>query len=148
MSKWIKANKFSIMMGIIACGVVAGAVWFVISAYWALAPLWAHILITVASGLVSAIGVYFLGAEKWVEYSLRIAAKKLNKDKQEQLTQVADNLFAQAKALEEASKKEEELKAKAIREAQEELKAKQNAELEQLARQKLESIKQAEIVNQ
>lgn len=141
MAKWLKANKFSILMGIIACGVVAGAVWFVIAAYWALVPLWAHILITIASGFVSAIGVYFLGAEKWVEYTLRISAKKLGAEKQEQLVQVADNLFAQAKALEEASKKEEELKAKAISEARAELEAKQKAELEHLAEVKLQEIK-------
>jgi hypothetical protein len=141
MAKWLKANKFSILMGIIACGIVAGACWFVIAAYWAVAPLWAHILITVASGLVSAVGVYFLGAEKWVEYALRISAKKLEKEKQEQLVQVADNLFAQAKALEEAEKKEEELKAKAISEARAELEAKQKAELEHLVQAKLQEIK-------
>ena len=145
MAKWIKANKFSILMGIIACGIVAGAVWFVISAYWALVPLWAHISITVAGGLVSAVGVYFLGAEKWVDFSLRIASKKLDKEKKEQLTQVAGNLFEQAKALEEASKKEEEMKAKALKEAQDELQAKQKAELEQLTQIKLQEIKNAEI---
>lgn len=144
MAKWLKANKFSILSGIIACGIVAGAVWFVITAYWAVAPLWAHILITIASGLVSAVGVYFLGAEKWTEYSLRIAAKKLDKDKKEQLQQVAGSLFAQAKALEEANKKEEELKAKALQEAQAELQAKQKAELEQLAQSKLQEIKNNE----
>lgn len=144
MAKWLKANKFSILMGIIACGVVAGACWFVIAAYWAAVPLWAHILITAASGLVSAVGVYFLGAEKWVEYTLRISAKKLGKEKQEQLTNVAKNLFAQAKAVEEEQKKEEELKAEALKKAQAELEAKQKAELEQLTQIKLQEMKNNE----
>lgn len=144
MAKWLKANKFSILSGLIACGIVAGAVWFVIAAYWAGVPLWSHILITIASGLVSAVGVYFLGAERWVEYSLRISAKKLGKEKTQELATMADNLFKQAKALEEANKKEEELKAQAIKEAQAELQAKQKAELEQLAQFKLQEIKNNE----
>lgn len=141
MAKWLKANKFSILMGLIACGVVAGACWFVVAAYWAGVPMWAHILLTAASGLISAVGVYLLGAEKWVEYSLRISAKKLEKDKQEQLTKVAQNLFAQAKALEERAKVENELKEKAAKQAKAELEAKQKAELEQLTEQKLKEIK-------
>jgi len=148
MAKWLKANKFSILSGIVALGVVAGAVWFVISAYWVNVPLWAHILITAGSGCVSCVGVYFLGAERWVQYSLRISAKKLSKEKQEQLVQTADNLFNQVKALEEQEKKdaelkkqEEELKAKAQALALEELQAKQKAELEQLTQAKLQEIK-------
>ena len=141
MAKWLKANKFSVLMGIIACGVVAGAVWFVISSYWSASPLWAHILITAGSGLVSCLGVYFLGAEKWTEYVLRISAKKLSKENQAKLSETATALFNQAKALEEQSKKEAELKAQAEAQAKAELEAKQKAELEQLTQAKLQEIK-------
>lgn len=145
MAKWIKANKFSILMGIIACGIVAGAVWFVIAAYWAAAPLWAHITITCASGLISSIGVYFLGAETFTNYALRIAAKKLGKEKTAQLTETAEKLFSEVKAAEAESKKEEERKALALKEAEAELKAKQEAELQALTQKKLEEIKNSEI---
>ena len=144
MAKWIKANKFSILTSIAACGVIAACAWFLIAAFWVAVPLWAHILITALAGLVSAVPVYLLGAEKPVQFALRISAKKLGKDKQEQLIQIANDIFAQAKALEEAGKKEEELKAQALKEAQNELQAKQKAELEQLAQIKLQEIRNTE----
>lgn len=108
MAKWIKANKWSIISAFVAAGVVASSVWFVIAAYWVTAPLWAEITITIASGLVSMIAAYFLGAEKVVQYSLRIASNKLPKDKVEQLTSKANEMMNEiAKAKEEEIAKEQ-----------------------------------------
>lgn len=141
MAKWLKANKWSIITGIIACGVTAGAVWFAIAMYWIAAPLWAAILITCASGLLSGVGVYFLGAEKWTAYVLRISAKRLKKEDSEKLIEVSDQLFSVAKAKEEQEKADKENQELALKEARAELEAKQKAELELLAKEKLIAIK-------
>lgn len=116
MGKWIKANKWSILCAFIACVIVSTAVWFVIAAYWITAPLWAEIIITIVAGLGSMFAAYFLGSEKVVQYTLRIASKKLPTEKINELTNQANLMFSEVeklKAEELAKAKEDEELAKA-----------------------------------
>ncbi len=137
MGKWIKANKFSIILGILACGVIAAAVWFIIESYWLTAPLWASITITSCSGLISLISVYFLGHEKVMDFANRILLKKLSPEQSKKITEYSEKIIEETKLAEEKEKAELIAKREALAEAEAELKAKQKAELDKLAELKL-----------
>lgn len=107
MKNWLKANKFSILESIFFAGIIGTATWFLIAAYVVL-PLWASILIAIGAGIVAMILVYFLGAEKVWQYSLRIISKQLPQDQIDTLTNTANEFLTTIKA--EKQKEQERIK--------------------------------------
>lgn len=118
MKKWIKANKWTVIVSIFACGFVGATSWFLISAFWIGVPLWAHVLIVAGASLLTIVPVYLLGAETIVQWTLRLSSKGLPAEKVDELTNVANQFkeeVAKAKVEEELKKREESEVAKAKR---------------------------------
>jgi len=133
--KFLWANKFTILEMLIG-GVAGyfGAYYLTIT--YLVVPVWAIYTISGGVASVTAVLAIHLGGETIANYAKRIAVAKLPKEQQETINKAIDNAVSLV-----ALAKEEAIKLdKAIVEAKAELVAKQNAEIENLAKQKLANL--------
>ena len=133
--KFLWANKFTILEMLIG-GVAGyfGAYYLTIT--YLVVPVWAIYTISGGVASVTAVLAIHLGGETIANYAKRIAVAKLPKEQQEAINKEIDNAVSLV-----ALAKEEAIKLdKAIVEAKAELVAKQNAEIENLAKQKLANL--------
>lgn len=134
--KFLWANKFTILEMLIG-GVAGyfGAYYLTIT--YLVVPVWAIYAISGGVASVTAVLAIHLGGETIANYIKRIAVAKLPKEQQD----IINNAIATAVSTVETAKAEAIKLDKAIEEAKAELVAKQNAEIEALAKQKIANSK-------
>lgn len=134
--KFLWANKFTILEMLVG-GVTGYFGAYYLAQYWLInyfvLPIWAIYVVSSIVSLIVAVLAIKLGGETIIKFTKRIAVSKLPKEQQEEINKFTDNVLVVAKTIKEEAIKLDE----AIAEAKAELVAKQNAEIEALAKQKI-----------
>lgn len=134
--KFLKANKWTIIIGFVLSAVLAYSAFVAIPTICPDIVLWGKILISILVFLVSYAAVFFLGVDTMKTLALREANKVLNQEKYDQLNNILDELAK--KQAEEDEIEKLAVKAFAERQAQEKAQAAKTISQE-------EAIRQAEI---
>lgn len=142
--KWLNANKWSIIIGLIVGGVIGFGAYISLSYFGLQLNFLNEILIACSAGIVGFGLTFWLGHDTVLTFAARVNAKKLGNEKFAEVIKKAEEL------VEQIEKEEEERKAleKAKRLARKELLEKQEKEIELLAKQKLVELQKAEDTNQ
>lgn len=160
--EFIKANKWTIISGLIIAVMIALGVYSILPTILAI-ELWLLIVVSVVVGVLAFAAVFFVGNDTMKSLSLRLAEKTLSKDKYDQLVNVYNTLqekeneekailekaTEQLKAEEKAKKKEEKIKKKEakkeIKEQAVKLDEEKQKEFDEKVQEKIKELKAQEI---
>lgn len=133
--EFFKRNKLTILVCLIGGG-LTGFTGYTHSAKYFALPMWANILIACAVALFVIVVFAIMGGENAKEFLFRLASKSLNEDNYKKVVGVIEQCQQEQVLQAEQEKETAKMKQESLLNAQEELKAKQDAELQALAEKK------------
>lgn len=110
--KWLKANKYSIMYGLIVACISGFATALTLNVYFSYIKLWLQISSIISASLVGFVLTFLLGKDTVLTYLARLNAKKLGNEEFAKVLDYSNNLIS------ELEQKEIDCKNAKIKEAE------------------------------